>query len=221
MSLEAKTPESIEAPALTKECFDAYREGNLRLPQGGTGILTLTADAVLSDERLTPTNFEKMRWNKDQLREMFRDVERAHAAWGIPVRPSEQRLAELWRDFQVDTLQFMCAIAGVELQQDRAQEKAYLLEHSAHSLVAHLEKAFEDTAVREEVKQTVHFFASRLRSPEYADLQREIREAAADPRNGSRTNLFTELKDRLIRDFKAQGGTFRKPWIEPVLREIC
>ncbi len=90
IKLNISQPEKEEAPSPNNSWFDAYLEGNMRVPQTSFGIELFLLDAVLKSEEFAIDKFKKSRLAPEQLKRMRDAMNSAHSLRNIPSRSSEK-----------------------------------------------------------------------------------------------------------------------------------
>ncbi len=192
--------ESLPVP---KEYFDAYKEGNLFLPNRDLAIATFIAEAAVSDPTFTPRTFAKMEWSQDQFDTVKERMNVAHTARHIPAATSdhlprtievikaahgmdlnvadisnsipEEKIRDLWPREQYATARFLGVLAGLS-DGNRAKLATLPFASCLRIITPSLTLRLSDPEVFEHVRNVVTSFAATLRSKEGQDLAREVRE---------------------------------------------
>lgn len=95
---KSKQEQEIES-SIKPEWFDAYLEGNMRLPQTGFGVVMFLMNAFLQDDQPDINRLHESRFNQNQLEKVIDAMHTAHSSKHIPVgiagRPIEHLIEKI------------------------------------------------------------------------------------------------------------------------------
>ncbi len=193
--------------------YQAFREGNLSYPQRGMGIVAMTAAAAIADPHFNAERFSAATWSSEQIVDIRRDMERAHASREVVPRRevTDARLHQLWRatnDGVIDVVGILCGLPYHRRQVIPAHDPNVLRRRELESSVrAHtLALALKDPVKMERVKRMLNSFTATLRAEAATGMGKEIREVVTEKNDRKNTEIYQRLFNRVVTEYEKESG---------------
>jgi len=211
---------------IAQQCFDAYIEGNLRIPQNLVGGAIFLADTLMKDKLSNLPLFADYTLSREQVEKVKTIMNRAHAKHGVHVATeegkevveatirkghendilegkeigivTEKRLAELWLDFKIATFWMISAFAGLKDSDEGYVDVENISKEELVEAAQKLQKYLQShpESVRY-ITNVLDSFQETLRGPDGMRLAKLMKDTLAPP-NEPLVQLSTERRSKYV-----------------------